>query len=81
MKPTAAPESYDVPGGAWAITGAGAPPIPGESLLAMERAHIAAVLERYQWNITHAAEALGIDRATLYNKIKKYELARPDADK
>ena len=45
-----------------------------ESLAEMERRHIAAVLDRHQWNIVHAAAALRIDRATLYNKIKKYHL-------
>lgn len=45
-----------------------------DALADMERVHIATVLERTGWNITRAAERLGIDRATLYNKIKKYEL-------
>ena len=42
----------------------------------MEREHIARVLEREDWNITHAAEMLRIDRVTLYNKIKKYGLRK-----
>ncbi len=46
----------------------------GETLEDVEREHVRAILERKQWNITHAARALGIDRATLYNKIKKYGL-------
>ncbi len=53
----------------------GAPPA-GEALAVVEREHVARVLERHGWNITHAAEALGIDRVTLYNKIKKYGLRR-----
>ena len=48
----------------------------GEALADVEREHVARVLERHGWNITHAAEALGIDRVTLYNKIKKYGLRR-----
>ncbi|HET9952652.1 MAG TPA: helix-turn-helix domain-containing protein, partial [Candidatus Eisenbacteria bacterium] len=30
--------------------------------------------ERTGWNVTRAAEVLQIDRVTLYNKIKKYNL-------
>ena len=44
------------------------------TLEAVERRHIAVVLERTQFNITHAARILDIDRVTLYNKIKKYHL-------
>jgi DNA-binding NtrC family response regulator len=50
----------------------------GDSLAEMERAHIAVILGRTRWNITQAADILQIDRATLYNKIKKYELERPE---
>jgi DNA-binding NtrC family response regulator len=50
--------------------------IVGDSLADMEREHIAKVLEREGWNITHAAEKLRIDRVTLYNKIKKYGLRK-----
>ncbi len=53
-----------------------APP-ESEALAAVEKAHIARTLEKYNWNITHAAEALTIDRVTLYNKIEKYGLKRP----
>ncbi len=49
----------------------------GESLAEMEREHVKSVLERKGWNVTHAAKALEIDRATLYNKIKKYRLRQP----
>lgn len=45
-----------------------------DSLASMEKAHIALILDQLNWNITHAAQRLGIDRATLYNKIKKYKL-------
>jgi len=48
------------------------------SLSEMERVHIARVLDETGWNITHAAAILEIDRGTLYNKIKKYELTKPD---
>ncbi len=49
----------------------------GDSLLSMEKIHIAKVLGKYGWNITRAAEALGIDRVTLYSKIAKYSLKKP----
>jgi DNA-binding NtrC family response regulator len=53
---------------AWA-TGEGA-----ESLREAERRHILAVLNQHHWNITRSARALGIDRVTLYNKIKRYQI-------
>jgi DNA-binding NtrC family response regulator len=46
----------------------------GDSLAAVEKAHIVEVLESNRWNITRSARVLGIDRVTLYNKIKKYGL-------
>jgi DNA-binding NtrC family response regulator len=49
-----------------------------DSLADMEKAHIAVVLGRTGWNITQAADLLQIDRATLYNKIKKYGLKRSE---
>lgn len=45
-----------------------------ESLEDLEKKHIAKILERYKWNISRSAKALNVDRATLYNKIKKYEI-------
>jgi len=54
-----------------------APPPPrDESLAEVEKRHVAGVLERTGWNITRAAEILGVDRVTVYNKIKKYGLDR-----
>ena len=47
-----------------------------QSLEAVEKAHIQNILEQMEGNITHAAQILGIDRATLYNKIEKYGLRR-----
>jgi DNA-binding NtrC family response regulator len=44
------------------------------SLEAVERQHVTRMLERHEWNISATAESLGIDRGTLYNKIKKYGL-------
>ncbi len=42
----------------------------------IEKAHIKAVLEGNRWNKLKAAEILGIDRSTLYNKLKKYEIVK-----
>ena len=47
------------------------------SLQAMERRHILKVLKLNEFNITRAAKTLGIDRVTLYNKMKKYGIERP----
>ncbi|NOY05046.1 MAG: sigma-54-dependent Fis family transcriptional regulator [Chlorobi bacterium] len=48
-----------------------------DALAEVEKRHIAHVLDKYGWNISHAAQALKIDRVTLYNKIKRYGLQRP----
>ena len=50
-----------------------------DALAEVEKRHIAAILDRTEWNITWAAELLGIDRVTVYNKIRKYGLSRPDS--
>jgi DNA-binding NtrC family response regulator len=55
-------QSWNVPGGA--------------SLQDMEKVVIAATLERTGGNIKESASILGIDRSTLYEKIKKYEIPR-----
>ena len=48
----------------------------GDSLSSMEKFHIARILDKYGWNITRTAEALDIDRVTLYSKISKYGLKK-----
>jgi DNA-binding NtrC family response regulator len=45
-----------------------------ESLDDFEKKHILQVLKKYDWNISRSAKALKVDRVTLYNKIKKYDL-------
>lgn len=45
-----------------------------ESLDDLEKHHISQILSKYDWNISATAKALKIDRVTLYNKIKKYDL-------
>jgi len=47
------------------------------SMAAVEKMHIARVLKRVNWNKNKAAKVLGIDRTTLYTKIKRYKLAEP----
>nr|ART35732.1 B60 [uncultured bacterium] len=48
----------------------------GKSLAEIEQQHIKRVLEEAGWNVYRAAHLLGIDRVTLYNKIKKYGFKR-----
>lgn len=45
-----------------------------ESLDEFEKTFILQILNKYSWNITRTAQALKVDRVTLYNKIKKYGL-------
>ncbi|NWF91972.1 MAG: sigma-54-dependent Fis family transcriptional regulator [Syntrophaceae bacterium] len=49
-------------------------PVLGISLEDMERSHISNVLKRLEWNKSKASKALGISRATLRAKIKRYSL-------
>ena len=46
------------------------------ALEAMEREHIIRVMREMDGNVPRSAKVLGIDRATLYNKIKKYGIQR-----
>ena len=48
--------------------------VSDNSLDAIEHEHIERVLNRTGWQISQAADILKIDRTTLYNKIKKYNL-------
>jgi transcriptional regulator of acetoin/glycerol metabolism len=50
---------------------------PSDSLKEIEREHIARILNGNQWNISRSAEILGIDRSTLYSKIKRYQIQKP----
>jgi DNA-binding NtrC family response regulator len=62
--------------GAAETTAAAAP----ASLEEVEKRHIGDVLQHTGGNVTQAARLLGIDRVTLYNKIKKYQLRREDPE-
>jgi len=48
----------------------------GDTLDEAEKVHIARILDRVEWNISQAANILGIDRTTLYSKIKKFQLSK-----
>jgi transcriptional regulator with PAS, ATPase and Fis domain len=48
------------------------------SLREIERSHISKVLNEQNWNVTRSAQTLGIDRVTLYSKIKKYGLKKAE---
>ena len=50
--------------------------LQARSLAAQEKDYVARVLRECKGNVTHAAKVLGIDRATLYNKLKRYGLRR-----
>ena len=50
---------------------------PGRTLREVEIAHLSSVLQETQWNVSKSAEILGIDRSTLYDKMKRYDLRKP----
>jgi transcriptional regulator with PAS, ATPase and Fis domain len=47
------------------------------SLESIEKTHILNVLENNHWNISNSAKILGIDRVTIYKKLEKYGIKRP----
>jgi two-component system response regulator AtoC len=49
---------------------------PPRTLDESEKNHISRILADNNWNISKSAAELGIDRATLYNKIKKYNIEK-----
>jgi len=46
------------------------------SLKAVEREHILHILNKNEWNISRSAAVLGIDRTTLYHKMRRYRIER-----
>ncbi len=57
--------------------GKGAVPASDDKTIkSVEKKHITKILKENNWNIQKSAEQLGIDRVTLYNKIKKYKLEK-----
>jgi two-component system response regulator HydG len=67
----------DLPAHIAAGTPPGAPlSLPREQTLAeIEKAHILLTLERFGWNHSRTAEALGIGRTSLWRKLKEYQIA------
>ena len=49
-----------------------------DSLNEIEKSHIQRILNDNSWNIARSARILGIDRSTLYNKIKRHNLRKAD---
>ena len=49
-----------------------------ESLDELEKRHIEQILIKYGWNVSRSARALNVDRVTLYNKIRKYDLKQKE---
>jgi DNA-binding NtrC family response regulator len=69
------PRQDSAAGGSW-----GAPPTPQAQerpLAELEREAIVARLEACGWQQQRTADSLGIDRKTLYRKIRAYGLVRP----
>jgi len=48
----------------------------GLSLNDVEKRHIERILKMTDWNVSRAAKTLGVERATLYNKMKKYGIKK-----
>lgn len=51
------------------------PQLPQPSILTIdqvERAHVFAVCAQFEWNLSSASHALGIDRRTLYRKLERW---------
>ncbi len=49
--------------------------LAGSRLGDIEKQTILETLEEYGYNFSKSSSALGISRATLYNKVKKYQLS------
>jgi DNA-binding NtrC family response regulator len=46
------------------------------TLLEVEKTHISRILTENHWNVAKSAKILGIDRSTLYNKIKRHNIRK-----
>jgi DNA-binding NtrC family response regulator len=51
-------------------------PVLVKSIKEVEKVHIAQILEENNWNIARTAKILGINRSTLYTKIKTYDIRK-----
>jgi len=52
-------------------------PNKGLTLAELEKAHILAALHEHAWNRAQAAKALGVNRATLWRKLKVFDIRDP----
>lgn len=50
----------------------------GNSIADVEKQHIAKILKETSWRMTKASKILGINRTTLYNKIKQYGMKQKE---
>ncbi len=50
--------------------------VKNEAVAGLEREFISSALVRYDWNVSRAAEAVGMDRRYLQNLIKKYGIKK-----
>ncbi len=50
------------------------------SLEEVEKKHLLNTLDSQNWNVSLSAKILGIDRVTIYKKLKKYGIKRPEHD-
>jgi DNA-binding NtrC family response regulator len=50
------------------------------TLAELERQHLLQVLQNTNWNIQRAAKVLDISRVTVYRKMEKYDIRRPNED-
>ncbi len=46
------------------------------TIVEVEKAHINRILNENQWNVAKSAKILGIDRSTLYSKIKRHNIRK-----
>jgi DNA-binding NtrC family response regulator len=74
MRRPAAGAATSAPAGAAGASAAGGARPLGERLHEQERAAIVGAIDAAQGNIAHAARALGINRSTLYYRMRKHGL-------
>jgi transcriptional regulator of acetoin/glycerol metabolism len=48
-----------------------------DALAEVERRHLERLLETTRWNVSRVARLLGVDRASVYNMMRRFRLQRP----